>query len=103
MVNRANYGWGRPIRSPARLPTPPQPASTACRSWTYSLRFGRTGRTNQPSSRSPDAGPELEQAPILSAVDRQRRSGDEAGRVARQEDDRGRELVRPSVPAQWDV
>src|SRR5438552_14112123 len=103
MANRASYGWGRPTRSPARFLTPRRPAPRACRWWTSSRRFATTGRTSPPSSPSPDAGPELEQAPILPAVDRQCRSGDKAGRIARQEDDRGRQLIRPSVAAERDV
>src|SRR2546430_15716015 len=103
MANRASYGWGRPTRSRARFPTPPRPAPRACRWSTSSRQIAGTGRTSPPSSPSPDAGPELEQAPILPAVDRQCRSGDKAGRVAREEDDRGRQLIRPSVAAERDV
>src|SRR5437762_2663064 len=103
MANRASYGWGRPTRSPARFPTPRRPARRACRWWTSSRRFARTGRTSPPSSPSPDAGPELEQAPILAAVDRECRSRDKAGRVAGQEDDCRRQLIRPSVAAERDV
>src|SRR5437868_6887296 len=103
MANRASYGWGRPTRSRARFPTPPRPVPRACRWWTSSRRFAGTGRTSPPSSPSPDDGPELEEAPILPAVDRQGRSGDKAGRVAGQEDHRGRQLIRPSVAAERDV
>src|SRR2546430_14459614 len=103
MANRASYGWGRPTRSRARFPTPPRPAPRACRWSTSSRQIAGTGRTSPPSRPSPDAGPELEEAPILPAVDRQGRSGDEAGRVAGQEDDRGRQLVGAAVAAKRDV
>src|ERR1700737_1046538 len=103
MVRHASYGWGRHTRSPARFRTRRRPVRTAYRGLTASRRGARTGRANPPSSRFPDAGPRLEQAPILSAVDCQGRPGDEAGGIARQEDDRGRQLVGPAVAAQWDV
>src|ERR1700674_1616710 len=79
----------------------------AHRWWTSSHRFARSGRRRPCSSHFPDAGrrrrAELEEAPVLPAVNGQRGSGDEARAVAGQEHDRRCPFMGTSMPAKRDV